>query len=97
MGFLKFLVWTGCAVGLGVFLAGAEVDGRSPLEHAQREWKRHVQPTRVERVKEGLRDALDDAREAVGRTTKQVKAAGPRELITAEDRAAVERIIAQQK
>jgi hypothetical protein len=96
MGFLKFLVWTGCAVGLGVFLATGQIDGRTPLDYAQRAWKRHVQPTQVERVKGELRDALDEARDAVHRTTKQA-AAAPRERITNEDRAAIDRIIAQKK
>jgi hypothetical protein len=95
MGFLKFLVWTGCAVGLGIFLASADVEGRTPLEHAQRAWKRHVQPSEVERMTDGLKDALDGAKEAVGRKTKPV--AQPREQINAEDRAAIERIIAQKK
>jgi hypothetical protein len=101
MGFLKFLVWTGCAVGLGVFLATANIDGRSPLEYAQRQWKRHVQPGQVERqvdrVKNGLGDALDEAEDAVKRTTKQATKTAPRESITNEDRAAIDRIIAQKK
>lgn len=95
MGFLKFLVWTGCAVGLGIFLASANVEGRTPLEHAQRAWKRHVPSSEMERMTDGLRDALDEAKEAVGKQTKQVSA--PREQITSEDRAAIERIIAQKK
>lgn len=104
MGFLKFLVWTGCAVGLGVFLASGNIEGKTPLEHVQRAWKRHVQPTQVERVKDGLRDALDeaqeavsDAQDAVGKTTKQAPAAPPRERISPEDRQAIDRIIAQKK
>jgi hypothetical protein len=97
MGFLKFLVWTGCAVGLGVFLATVDFNGRTPLEYIQGEWKRQVQPSRVDRVTNSLRDALDDAEDAVKRTTRQATAAGPRERITHEDRAAVDRIIAQKK
>ncbi|MGZ3457208.1 MAG: hypothetical protein ACXU86_01760 [Archangium sp.] len=98
MGFLKFLVWTGCAVGLGVFLATGNVEGRTPLESMQRAWKRHSTPQvdrQVDRVKDGLRDALDEARDAVHRTTKP--AAAPRERISNEDRAEVNRIIAQKK
>ena len=106
MGFLKFLVWTGCAVGLGVFLATVDLEGRSPLEYAQRQWNRHVRPAQVERqverVKDELRDAVDEAKDTVDeakdtvkRTTKQ--AAVPRERITHEDRAAIDRIIAQKK
>ncbi|WNG19798.1 hypothetical protein [Cystobacter fuscus] len=112
MGVLKFLVWTACAVGLGVFLATVDFNGRTPVEYVQREWKRQVQPSRVERVTNSLRDALDDAEDAVKRTTRQAApaavkapapapapapAAGPRERITHEDRAAIDRIIAQKK
>lgn len=102
MGILKFLVWTGCAVGLGVFLATAEIGGRTPWESVQRVWKQHARPARVERVKDGVRDALDGAEEAVQRSTRQVTAAAtaspaPRERITHEDRAAIDRLISQKK
>jgi hypothetical protein len=100
MGLLKFLVWTSCAVGLGIFLATGEVDGRTPLDHMERAWKRNVRPSHMERmkdgvdrVKEGLEDVLDEAKDAVGK--KGVE--GPRERITAEDREEVNRIIAQKK
>jgi hypothetical protein len=92
MGFLKFLVWTSCAIGLGIFLAKGEVGGRTPLEHLERTWQRNVRPTRMDRIKDGLEDALDNAKDAVSR-----KADAPRERITEEDRAAVNRIIAQKK
>ena len=92
MGFLKFLVWTVCAVGLGIFLAKGEIGGRTPLEHMERTWQRNVRPTRMDRLKDGLEDALDNAKDAVSR-----KADAPRERITEEDRAAVNRIIAQKK
>ncbi len=49
MGVLKFLVWTTCAVGLGVFLARGNVDGRSPLEHMERTWKRTVNPSTLDK------------------------------------------------
>ena len=96
MGILKFLVWTTCAVGLGVFLARGQIEGRTPLEHMERAWKRHVQPSQVDRMKDGLRDTLDEAKEAVTQTTKP-RPAVPKEHITAEDRAAIQRIIAQKK
>ena len=93
MGALKFIVWTVCAVGLGIFLSTGQVDGRTPLEHMQRAWKRTVKPSTVERVKDGLEDAYEDAKDAVSKPTN----APPRERISAEDRAAVNRIIAQKK
>jgi hypothetical protein len=93
MGALKFIVWTACAVGLGIFLATGEVDGRTPLEHMERAWKRSVKPHAVDRMKDGLEDAYEGAKDAVSRPTN----AAPRERISAEDRAAVNRIIAQKK
>ncbi|HYH95543.1 hypothetical protein [Hyalangium sp.] len=100
MGLLKFLVWTACAVGLGIFLATGEVDGRTPLDHMERAWKRAVRPSHMDRVKDGmervkggLEDALDEAKDAVSRNP----ASAPRERITPEDREAVNRIIAQKK
>ena len=97
MGVLKFLVWTACAVGLGVFLATVDVNGRTPVEHVRREWTRQVPQNRVEQVTNSLRDALGDAEKTVKRTARQATAAGPRESITHEDRAAIDRIIAQKK
>src|SRR5512143_3920442 len=108
MGFLKFLVWTACAVGLGIFLAGVDIQGRTPLEHAQRAWKRHVNLSAVDRAKVGLREALDDAggavdeaRQTVRRSTAAPKAERPskppRENLTAEDRAALERILSRPR
>jgi hypothetical protein len=95
MGVLKFLVWTTCAVGLGVFLARGNVDGRSPLEHMERTWKRTVNPSTLDKVKGSVGDALDDAKGAVSQ--KSANAASPRERITAEDRAAINDIIAKKK
>ncbi|NMO21681.1 hypothetical protein HPC49_45185 [Pyxidicoccus fallax] len=93
MGALKFIVWTACAVGLGIFLATGKVDGRTPLDHMERAWKRGVNSSAVDRVKDGLEDAYEDAKDAVARPTN----APPRERISDEDRAAVNRIIAQKK
>lgn len=100
MGILKFLVWTTCAVGLGIFLATGQIDGRTPLDHMERAWKRSTRPSQMERVKDGvdrvkdgLEGALDDARDAVGQKTDTP----PRERITSEDREAVNRLIAQKK
>ncbi|RKH07975.1 hypothetical protein D7Y13_20695 [Corallococcus praedator] len=95
MGVLKFLVWTACAVGLGVFLARGKVDGRSPLEHMERTWKRSVNPSTMDKVKDGFEGALDDAKQVVSQ--KSANTAAPRERITEEDRAAINNIIAKKK
>ncbi|RKI51449.1 hypothetical protein D7X55_34000, partial [Corallococcus sp. AB049A] len=83
MGVLKFLVWTTCAVGLGVFLARGNVNGRTPLDHMERTWKRTVNPSTLDKVKGGVEDVVDSAKGAVSQ--KSANAAGPRERITAED------------
>jgi hypothetical protein len=100
MGLLKFVVWTACAIGLGVFLVKGDIGGRSPWDHMERAWKHNVHPSQMERVKDGmgrvkdgLEDALDEAKDAVGRKS----ATAPRERISAEDREAVNRLIAQKK
>ena len=93
MNALKFIVWTCCAVGLGVFLASGKVDGRTPLNHMERAWSRSVNASTVDRLKDGLEDAYEDAKDAVAGK----KDSSPREHISAEDREAVNRIIAQKK
>jgi hypothetical protein len=100
MTFLKWLVWTACAVGLGVFLASGDVGGRTPLEHMSRAWKQTVSPSKLDRVKDGLHDTFEDAKDAVSDAKDKVTgkpAAAPRERISKDDRDAVNRLIAQKK
>ncbi|WP_375761022.1 hypothetical protein [Corallococcus exercitus] len=97
MGVLKFLVWTTCAVGLGVFLARGNVGGRSPLEHMERTWKRSVNPSTMDRVKGSVEGVLEDAKGAVSQKSANAAGSGPRERITAEDRAAINDIIAKKR
>ncbi|MBN8226484.1 hypothetical protein JYK02_03060 [Corallococcus macrosporus] len=97
MGVLKFLVWTTCAVGLGVFLARGNVGGRSPLEHMERTWKRSVNPSTMDRVKGSVEDAMESAKGAVSQKSANASGPGPRERITAEDRAAINDIIAKKR
>lgn len=35
---LSFLLWTGCSMALGIWLATVPVGGRTPWEHAKRAW-----------------------------------------------------------
>jgi hypothetical protein len=81
---LKVLLWTAGAVGLGVFLARYEVDGRTPVEHAESAWKPGV---------DGLRDKLDDARQTLAEKAKK----NPHASYSEDERAAIDRIIAQGK
>jgi hypothetical protein len=90
LGVLKFITWTACAVGLGIFLARAEIDGRTPIEHAQRAWNRPAAPSSVDQLKGGLRDAIDGAKQTVSEKTKKP----PHGSYLDEERAAIDRLIA---
>lgn len=81
---LKFIVWTGLAIGLGVFIAKYEIDGRTPLEHAQHLWKRKVNPSKVDQLKDGLHDVL-------GAASKKPERYSP------DERNAIDQIIAKRQ
>jgi hypothetical protein len=87
MKLLAILVWTICAVGLGMFLASVEIDGRTPVQHLQRAWKRNVNPSKVDRLKDGLRDAIDDAKLQLSKTKTP-------ERYSEDERRAINRLIA---
>lgn len=87
---IRFVLWTTCAVAFGVFLAQVEIDGRTPIEHIQHAWKRKVNPSKVDQLKDGLRDAIDGAKD-----TLSEKTAKPRERYSDDERRAIDRIIAK--
>ena len=67
----------------------------------ERAWKRNVTPSHMEQgagrmdsVKDGLEDALEEAKDGCRQEDRD---SAPRERITAEDREAVEPLIAQKK
>ncbi|MBX5482040.1 MAG: hypothetical protein IRZ16_09425 [Myxococcaceae bacterium] len=80
---LKFLAWTACAIGLGIFLAKGQIDGRTPLEHLERFWKHKVNPSKLDQLKDGLGEAIDKVAER------------PRDRYSDDERAAIDRIIAK--
>jgi hypothetical protein len=88
MKLLTILGWTAFAVALGIFLASAEIDGRTPLEHLRRAWKHNVNPSKIDRLKDGLRDAIDDAKGHVSDAKKP-------ERYSDDERRAIDRLIAK--
>lgn len=84
---LKFFLWTACAVGIGFFCAKGEIDGRTPAEHVQRFWKRKVNPSKLDQLKDGLGDAIDKVSES--------GSSSPIESYSDDERAAIDRIIAR--
>ncbi len=87
---LRFLIWTVLAVGLGVFLATFEIDGRTPLEHGQRFWKRKVSPSKLDQLKDKVGDTFSRAKDSLGKERL------PTEHHTPEDRDALNKLIAKR-
>lgn len=110
MGFIKFVIWTWCAMALGIYISTARYENGTPLEQMQRVWKQHG-PSQTA-VRETAKDALESARGAakalpskVGTKPSPQKPADkkaelplekPEEHHTPEDRAEVNRLIAQR-
>ncbi len=92
-GFLRVLIWSCCCVGLGIFLATARFNGRTPLEHGRRSLSGAPSP---DRVWDGAKDKLDDAKDAV-RDAKDAlsKSPAPKEKHSPEDRAALDKLFAK--
>ncbi len=89
---LKFLVWTGFAIWLGVFLATHEVGGRTPVQHLERVWKRHGFSAQVKDLKGHVHSAVEDAKDSIS-TVWDKK---PRERHSAQDREAVNKLVAKR-
>lgn len=70
MGFIRFLLWTSMCIGLGIFVASYEVDGKTPAQH--------------------FRQILKSAQQV------KLPVAAPTETHSAEDRDAVNRIVAKR-
>lgn len=96
MGFIKFVLWTSCAIAIGVGLASWEVDGRTPLEHAKRAMR---QPSGLDHAKDFAEDAADSVGEAIETAKDKLGArnpGAPHERHSDEDRQAVDQLISQR-
>lgn len=91
MGILRFVVWTGCCVALGIALATVEVGGKTIVQHAERSWKQ--QSPKLEKVKDGAGELVDDVKKKVATHDPS----GPTEQHSREDRQAVDQIIAKRQ
>jgi len=87
MGVIRTGVWTLAAVGLGIALATVEVSGRTPLQRARAAWRSSELP---DWIQDRTDEVMDRARGALGRSQR------PRERHSDEDRAALDRIIANR-
>ncbi|HLL54148.1 MAG TPA: hypothetical protein VK447_11400 [Myxococcaceae bacterium] len=98
MGFVKGLLFAVCFIGVGIGLATVKVEGRTSLQHAERAWERNVNPSMLDKARNGLdgamdeaKDKLDAAKDALAKDDKR-----PRERHSAEDREAVNKLIAKR-
>ena len=62
MATLRFLLWTGLCVALGIGMATVEVGGHTPWSHLQRLW-RHEGVKLVEEVKQKVASAPPEPKE----------------------------------
>ena len=90
MHFLKVFLWTSLSIGLGVFLSTVRFDGKTSLEHLESAWHQRVHPA-LEPMKDKVHEAYDDAKDALSLGDKK-----PREHHSAEDREAVNRLVAKR-
>jgi hypothetical protein len=89
---LAFLLWTGCAVALGVWLGSARVAGATPVQHLSRLADRTPLQAEAAKVKSGIEDKLEDARDALSSAhDHQV-----RERHSDKDKDAVDKLIAKR-
>lgn len=94
MGLIRFFMWTGVSIGVGVGLATVEVGGRTPLMHLERLWK-HERP----KLERASHDAVAEVKKKV--SSKDVVgggggASGPKEQHSAADRSAIDEIIGKR-
>ncbi len=84
---LKFLLWTACAVGLGLYLSTFSFGGKSTVELVKQSWKQHGGTASLTSLlKDKLEDALGEAKEPAP--------AKPKEQHSPADRDAVNKLIA---
>lgn len=91
MGILRFVIWTALCIGFGLFLGTYELGGRTPWQSVQSAWKQ--QAPRLEKVKGGAEDLVDDVKKKVS-TTQEISQ--PKERHDKEDREAIDQIISKR-
>lgn len=92
MGFIRAAIWTAICVGLGVFVSTYELNGKTPLEHIQKEWKSSSARSQLEGQIEGQLDGKLDQLVDGAKT----KIAPPVEKISKADRDSLNSLIAKK-
>lgn len=89
---LKFLVWTGLSVVLGVFLATHEIAGRTPVQHFQRAWKQSGASSKLDELRRDVQGAFEGAKDTVSTALDRK----PKERHFPEEREAVNKLVAKR-
>lgn len=96
-GLIKFVVWTGFAMWLGVFAATRPIAGRTPVEHFERFWNGHGLSGKVnghlKELKGKLSAAAEDAKDKASTAWDNT----PRERHSREDRQAIDKLVAKRQ
>ena len=95
LALLRFTLWTGMAIALGVLLATVEVNGRTPVQHLHKAWQSHVTAESFTRMKKSVERLVDDAKDAVSAEEPYAPKA-PRERYSPQERADLNRLIANR-
>ncbi len=90
MGILRFVLWSSLCVGFGIFLATADVSGRTPWQLMQGTWKQ--QGPRLEKVKGDAEVLADEVKKKV--STQENSA--PKERHSEDERKAIDAIISKR-
>jgi hypothetical protein len=88
MRLIRFVVWTGLCVAFGVWLGSGKGGGTSPLGQLQA----GLSAFRLDGVKREAKELVTDVRKKV--TAREPS--GPKEQHTAQDRAAIDDLIARR-
>lgn len=90
MGVFKFIVWTGFAVAIGVYLSTAPYPGGTPLQQATRYFEQQFPGHELDALTSDVKSAVDSATAKVTGETK------PKERVTEGERAAVNKLIVKR-
>lgn len=95
MGILRFVIWTGLCVALGIFLGSYEFSGRTSWQLMQGAWKQ--QGPRLEKVRDDAEDLVDGVKKKVAAQDPASPAQqAPKERHSKEDRDAIDQLISKR-
>lgn len=70
MGFIRAAIWTALCVGLGIFVGTYDLDGKTPLEHMQKEWKTTNAQDHVDKLVDGAKTKIAEPVEKISKADR---------------------------